>query len=192
MKNIMKRSVLILMAAAAFAVAARADDPSLTLTLSPTSGTVTGGPGSTVGFGFTLTDSGPYYVVLDDSSFIGSPLYASYTDYIASQFYVAGPGSAVISPFDPSTLSGTGEFDLYSTDPLYSVFSGIINIQYDLFSENPNDPNFDPDSWVGSGTLSDNVSVEVTPEPATWVLMLLPFAAMMFFGFRRQQAGLRF
>src|ERR1035438_2228910 len=89
MKCFVKRSVLMLMAAAALAVGAYADD--LSLTLIPVGGTVAGPPGSTVGWGFTLTDIGPDYVVLADSYFTGTPIYGSYTDYIASQFYVAGP-----------------------------------------------------------------------------------------------------
>ena len=194
MKNSIKRLVLTLMAAAVVAAAAHADDLSLTLT--PAGGAVSGAPGQAVGWGFTLTDTGPDYIVLADSYFVGSPVYGTYSDYIANQFYVAGPApesSVIVSPWDQSTQSGTGEFDLYSTDPVYSSFSGLINVDYDLFSVDPNDPNFDPGAdFVGSGTFSENASVNVTPEPATWVLMFLPIAALVFFSSRRNAAGLRF
>jgi hypothetical protein len=194
MKNSTMRIALTLMAAAALTAAAHADDLSLTLT--PASGTVSGAPGQAVGWGFTLTDSGPDYIVLADSYLVATPVYGTYTDYIVNQFYLAGPApesSVIVSPWDQSTQSGTGEFDLYSTDPVYSSFSGLINVDYDLFSVDPNNPNFDPGlDFVGSGTFSDSVTVNVTPEPATWVLMFLPIAAMVFFGFRRHPAGLRF
>jgi hypothetical protein len=191
MKFFAKRSVLILMAAAAFAVAAQASD--FSISLSPSSGPVTGGPGQAVGWGFTLTDSSPTdFIVLGNSSFVGTPLYGSYTDYIASssQLYVAGPfpeSSNIVSPWNQASQWGTGEFDLYSTDPVGTIFSGVLNIQYDVFSVDPNDPSFVPDvDTVGSGTFSENISVEVTPEPSTWTLMLLPFAGLIFFAARRQ------
>ncbi|MGO9340298.1 MAG: hypothetical protein ACLPY1_22610 [Terracidiphilus sp.] len=194
MKNSTKRFALTLMAAAALAVAAHADDLSLTLT--PASGTVSGAPGQAVGWGFTLTDNGPDYIVLADSYLVATPVYGTYIDYIANQFYVAGPAPespVIVSPWDQATQSGTGEFDLYSTDPVYVSFSGTINVDYDLFSVDPNSPIFDPGSdFIGSGTFSENVTVNATPEPATWVLMLLPFAALMFLGLRRHPAGLRF
>ena len=192
MKCFVKRSVLMLMAAAALAVGAYPDD--LSLTLIPVGGTVAGPPGSTVGWGFTLTDIGSNYVVLADSYFTGTPIYGSYTDYIASQFYVAGPApesATIVSPWNQIAMTGTGEFDLYPTDPANVSFTGTISIDYDLFSEDPNSPSFDPGSYVGSGTFSDPVQVDITPEPASWILMSLPFALLMLFGWRRQAAPLR-
>jgi len=193
MKCYVKRSVLTLMAAAAFAAGAHANDLSLTLT--PASGPVYGVAGQAVGWGFTLTDTGPDWVVLADSNFVGTPLYGSYSDYIASQFYVAGPApenTTIVSPWNQIAMTGTGEFDLYATDPGGASFSGVLNIDYDLFSVDPNDPSFDPDTdFVGSGTFSDPVEVTITPEPASWILMSLPFALSMLFAWRRQAAALR-
>jgi hypothetical protein len=180
------------MAAAAFAAGAYADDLSLTLT--PASGPVYGAAGQAVGWGFTLTDTGPDWVVLADSYFVGTPLYGSYSDYIASQFYLAGPGegTTIVSPWNQIAMTGTGEFDLYAIDPGGASFSGTINVDYDLFSVDPNDPSFDPDTdFVGPGTFSDPIQVEITPEPASWILMSLPFALLMLFTWRRQAATLR-
>jgi hypothetical protein len=192
MKCFVKRSVLTLMAAAAFAAGAHAGVLSLTLT--PASGPVYGAAGQAVGWGFTLTDNGPDWVVLADSYFVGTPLYGSYSDYIASQFYVAGPtpeNATVVSPWNQIAMTGTGEFDLYASDPGGVSFSGTIYVDYDLFSEDPNSPSFDPGSWVSSGTFSDPVQVVITPEPASWILMSLPFALSMLFAWRRQAATLR-
>ncbi|MGA3129367.1 MAG: hypothetical protein ABSD59_01110 [Terracidiphilus sp.] len=155
---------------------------SLSLTLTPASGAVGGAPGTAVGWGFTLTDtSNSDWIILDDSFFTGSPVYGTYTDYIANQFYVAGPSpepATVVSPWNQSAQTGTGEFDLYATDPSVS-FSGTISVDYSLYSEDPNSPDFDPDSLISSGTFTDPVSISVTPEPPTWALMILPFAALL-------------
>jgi hypothetical protein len=133
-------------------------------------------------------------VVLIGSNFVGTPLYGSYSDYIGSQLYVAGPAqenTTIVSPWNQIATTGTGEFDLYASDPGGVSFSGTIYVEYDLFSEDPNSPTFDPDSFVGSGTFSEPVQVDITPEPASWILMSLPFALLMLFARRRQAAALR-
>jgi len=186
------RRIALTLILAAFAVCAHADN--LQLTLVPASGDVGGTPGTAAGWGFTLTDTTSNYIVLNDSYFIGSPIYGSYLDYIASQFYVAGPApesSAVIEPWNQSALLGVGEFDLYATDPLNSVTTGTIFVDYSLFSEDPNNPNFDPGSFVSSGTFSDSVKITATPEPSTWMLMLLPLVGVLLLAGRRQSDGIK-
>ncbi len=190
MKCFAIRSVLTLMAAAAFAAGAYADD--LSLTLIPASGPVYAEPGQVVGWGFTLTNTGSDYVLLYDSDFVGTPLYGSYTDYIVNQFYVAGPGegTTIVSPWNQTNQTGTGEFDLYASDPVVVSFSGTINVDYDLFSVDPYSENFDPDTdFISSGTFSDPVQVTITPEPASWILMSLPFALLMLITWRRKAAA---
>jgi hypothetical protein len=87
-------------------------------------------------------------------------------------------------------MTGTGEFDLFATDPPGISFSGTINVDYDLFSVDPNNPNFDPDTdFIGSGTFSDPVEVYVSPEPASRTLLSLPLALLMLLAWRRQAAA---
>jgi hypothetical protein len=186
----MKRFLVALtLAVTAGAIGAHASPFSLTLTHA--GGEEFGPAGSAVGWSFSVTDTSPSdWIVLDDSSLTISPVYGTYTDYIASQFYVAGPSpesTTIISPFDQSAQTGTGEFDLFASDPLGASFSGTINVDYSVFSQDPNDPNFDPDtSFIGNGTFKDPVSVTVTPEPPTWALLIVPFAALLAAGRRRR------
>jgi hypothetical protein len=170
--------VLLFVVAAVFAACVQAD--TLSLTLIPTSGEVSGAPGAVVGWGFTLTDTvAGEWIVLDDS-YVGGGLntgvYGSYVDYVVSQFVVAGPSpesSTVAEPWDQATTMGTGEFDLDAIVPLGTVITGTINVDYDLFSVDPNDPAFDPGAdLIGSGTFTDSASILVTPEPASWLLLL--------------------
>jgi hypothetical protein len=185
----MKRIAFVIFAVA-LATSAHASNlpPGLGLTLT-NNGDVAGPAGSAVGWGFTLTDTSSDWVVLDDSYFLGSPLYGSYEDYISNQFYLAGPSpesTTVSEPWNQGSQLGTGEFDLFATDPPTS-FSGSVNVDYDLFSVDPNDPNFDPDvDFVSSGTFSDPVEITITPEPSSWMLIGLPLAALMLVGYRRQ------
>ncbi len=178
---------LILVSFAACAHAAN-----LQLTVTPTSGNVAGAPGTAVGWGFTLTNTSTNYVILNDSYFVGSPIYGSYVDYVSSQFYVAGPTpeSPVLSEtWNRSTQLGLGEFDLYASDPSNSVTAGTLFVDYSVFSQDPNSPSFDPGSFVSSGTLSDPVQIAATPEPSTWTLLLLPLFGLILLAGRRQQAG---
>jgi hypothetical protein len=70
-------------------------------------------------------------------------------------------------------VSGTGEFDLFAIVPPGTLITGTISVDYDLFSDDPNDPNFDPGAdFIGSGTFKDTASILVTPEPASWLLLL--------------------
>jgi hypothetical protein len=162
---------------AVFAACVQAD--TLSLTLIPTGGEVAGAPGTVVGWGFTLTDTvADEWVVLDDSYVGGglnSGLYGSYSDYVSSQFVVAGPSpesSPVAEPWVQG-VSGTGEFDLFAIVPPGTLITGTISVDYDLFSDDPNDPNFDPGAdFIGSGTFKDTASILVTPEPASWLLLL--------------------
>jgi hypothetical protein len=152
------------------------------------SGAAGGLPGTTVGWGFTLTDtSTSNWIVLNDSTFIGSPVYGSYTDYVSSMFYVAGPSSTLQVSWNKALLSGTGEFDIFATDPAGAVTPGTINVDYSVFSQDPNSPTFDPSSLVTSGTFSDPVQIEVTPEPASWTLLIAAaLLSAMLPGWRRR------
>jgi hypothetical protein len=167
----------------------------LSLTLIPTGGEVAGAPGTAVGWGFTLTDTTTDWVVLDDSNFVASPVYGSYTDYVVSQFVVAGPSPespTVAEPWDQATTMGTGEFDIFATDPPGTLVTGTINVDYDLFSDDPNDPNFDPGAdFIGSGTFTDTASVlvTVTPEPGSWVLLLSAILVTFMLAARLRIAG---
>src|SRR5689334_2177161 len=83
------------------------------LTLSPASGGLSGSPGATVGWGFTLTNTTDFAVVTG-TSFVPSPLSSvgTYEDYLGPRGtpVIVGPGpldSPVYSePFNSGTQTG--------------------------------------------------------------------------------------
>lgn len=193
----MKRITLALLIAAAFAACAQAGP--LSLTLLPTSGIVTGSPGTVVGWGFTITYSGPSdWVLLTGSEFTGSTVYGSYVDYLSlsnAPLYVAGPSpesSTISQSWDPSSNPplGLGEFDINATALPGAIIAGTIQVDYQVFSEDPNDPNFDPGSFVSSGTVSASAEVGVTPEPACLLTMSTALLPLAFAGLRRRRSRL--
>jgi hypothetical protein len=176
----MKRITLAILIAAAIAACAQAAILP-TLTLLPGNGNVAGLPGTVVGWGFTLTFNDPSdWVILTGSEFTGSPVYGTYVDYLSmatAPAYVAGPApesSTVQQAWNSSLLLGVGEFDINPTALIDAVIKGNIVVHYSVFSMDPKDPNFNPDTStvVADATLSAPAQVTVTPEPSSLLLML--------------------
>jgi hypothetical protein len=176
----MKRITLAIVIAAVFAACAQAAAIP-TLTLLPANGQVAGLPGTVVGWGFTLTYTDPSdWVILTGSEFTGSPVYGTYVDYLSlatAPLYVAGPApesSTVQQAWVSSSMLGVGEFDINSTALIDAVIKGNIVVHYSVFSMDPNDPAFNPDTStvVADATLSEAAQITVTPEPSSLSLML--------------------
>ena len=152
---------------------------SISIEAIPANGIVSGLPGAVVGWGFTLTDTDPSnWVVLAASSFTGSQVFGTYVDYLGlptAPLYVAGPApesATVTQSWDPTMQLGLGEFDIHSTAIPNLAISGNLVVEYDVFSQDPNDPNFDPNSFVTGGKIAVPVSVQVAPEPESqWLLL---------------------
>jgi hypothetical protein len=176
----MKRITLAILITAVVAACAQAAAIP-TLTLLPANGQVAGLPGTVVGWGFTLTFTDPSdWVILTGSEFTGSPVYGSYVDYLSlgsAPLYVAGPApesSTVQQAWVSSSMLGVGEFDINSTALIDAVIKGNIVVHYSVFSMDPNDPAFNPDTSmvVADATLSEAAQITVTPEPSSLSLML--------------------
>jgi hypothetical protein len=180
--KVVRRFSIAMLALIAMGSVARADSTP-TLTLDPLNGALSGAAGSTVGWGFTISNS-TNFLVITSSDFCVGPISSpcsnslgTYTDFIASnQFVVVGPApesSSVTQAFDNSLLTGIGSFLINSTaNPGDSVIGQIV-LTYDLFSVSPNSPNFDPaaDTISLGNILTASASVSVTgtsvPEPGT-------------------------
>ena len=139
------------------------------LQLDPANGAVSGTPGATVGWGFTLSNDADYLVVTS-ASFSAPLSIGTFTDYISQQFFVVGP--PLTQEFKPILMTGIGSFAIDSNATIGSVVNNPIVLTYDLFSVSPNDPSFDPDTDTisNSNIVTASASVRVIPEPASIVL----------------------
>jgi hypothetical protein len=162
-------------------------------TLTP-SGDVSGTPGSTVGWGFTIQNDTDY-VEITSAQYCVNPVnfplvctssaLGTFTDFI-SQFndiIVGPPGgtdpSSVSQNFDPIGLTGIGSFAI--DNGASGGDQGQIVLTYNLTSLDPRDPNAVP-----RGTdlaMSANASVTVTggsvPEPGTAAMMVVALAGFV-------------
>ena len=167
-----------------------------TLTLAPANGSLSGSAGSTVGWGFTISNSSDFLVVTGSDFCVGvisSPCsngLGAYSDFIGtSQFVVVGPSPespSITQGFNAVNQTGVGSFAINSNATVGNSVAGQIVVDYDLFSVSPNDPTFNPtvDTISTGNMLTANASITVTagsatPEPATGAIMLVGILAVI-------------
>ncbi len=188
-------SILILAGLAAVGQPARA---TTLFQLIPANGVIAGLPGSTVGWGFTITNTIDYVNVTNSQFCEGvqtppcTHAIGTYTDFIGSNFLVIGPSPespTVTQNFDATLTTGVGSFAINSNASSVNHAIGEIILTYDVYTVSPNDPNFDPfdpNQVVSTGNIvSLDATVNVVPEPATFALAGSVLAALAALGFRR-------
>ena len=193
----MKLMNIAILGAAVFATFSPASPLLPTITTIPASGNVSGPPGSVVGWGFTLTNLDPSdWVILTGSSFTGSQVQGTYVDYLSlasAPVYVAGPSpesSTITQTWNLASQLGLGEFDINPT-AAPGLITGNIVVHYSEFSQDPNDPNFDPDTStvIADATLSAPASIGVVPEPGTLGLIFAGALPLAFWSYRKAGRG---
>jgi len=176
---------------------AYADPLPLSLVLNPANGAISGAPGDTIGWGFTLTNPDNTFAVITSASFCGSILTSpcstplgNFTDFIAQfNFTVIGPNGTESAVYDPLSFTGIGSYTINSGAAGGDSFFGQLVLTYDLYT----DIN-DPLSLIGSDNrLSAAASVSVTgasptsvPAPGTLSLMSSALAGLYMMLRRRQ------
>ena len=156
------------------------------LTLNPGTGIVSGAPGTTVGWGFTLSnDVGflvPSLVVFCEGPFSSgcTNTHGTFTDFAAQfQFNVVGP--TVVQSFNSTTQQGIGSFAINANAPFGAKDIGTIFLVYDTFSCDITDVNCNPIQTGFSQRLAVSAEVDVTgvPEPAALELTALGFLGII-------------
>jgi hypothetical protein len=184
----------------ALLVMARAD---ATPIFTPLPDSISGQPGSIVGWGFSVTPDPVFAVSVIDSFVLvpSDPSFGSYTDIIS---YAGGPSAGMLLPGDPnwvegfhydpdpSLQTGLGWFQIDPSTPVGGIYTALAHIDYELFI-------------VGGqicpcyvATESAEVQVRVTtdtvttptPEPATGALVVIAGAGLLVFS-RRTKARWR-
>lgn len=170
------------------------------LQLDPLGGAISGLPGSTIGWGFNLSNS-ENYLVVTSAVFEPATALGTFTDFIsASNFFVVGPApnasTVWAQSFNAVTQTGIGSFAIDAGAAGGSVASGQIVLTYDLFSRSPLDALFNPDTdTLSNGNLltaqaSVGVTGTVVPLPGAVWLFGSALAGLVSFARRRQEDAL--
>ena len=112
----------------------------------------------------------------------------TYSDLIGTGFVVLAPAGNCCG--DPQTIAGTsiGTFAISPLSPL-GLINGFLEIDYALFSADPNDPNFNPDTQTVNPDVRAfaPVAVDVAPEPgAFWLFAFGAVPVLLGSLFRRR------
>jgi hypothetical protein len=164
------------------AMVARADDTTFSLL---NGGIAVASQGQTTGWGYTLSETGPDYLVVDsfqfcaDASCFTIPGGGTFTDYSGYNFYTLGPapddslsylGTTTTEPWVLDT-TGAGDFSILPSTPPGDI-NGYIVLTYDLFSCDPTSGSCANPTDTSSLTLAAPATVEVTPEPNPALLLM--------------------
>lgn len=181
----------------ALSLAANAD--SVSLTLDPISGIVSGSPGDNVGWGYTIDNNTSFNLLVAYSAFCesGQDLLiggcspnlgtSSYNDFTLFNYILIAPGDSASAALDPNALSGLGE---YSIDPTITsgTDSGFITLVYDLYNGAPSPTteicqNSQVCDWEVSAAATVNVvsPTGAVPEPRMAIPLALALAAFVIF-----------
>jgi len=155
------------------------------LTLSPTN-SLTGVPGSTVGWGFTLTNDVNWIEVVQAQFCLDSPL-GNPCFNASTQFFdiisnppndvIVGPGGTATQPYTPAQNKGLGSFAINAGAANGSTVSGNILLTYNTFDSDPNSGG----NQIGvNNAISAPAGVTaIVPEPSGLVLMAIALAALL-------------
>jgi len=171
-------------------------------------GLIGGEPGTTIGWGFSITNDTGFFLLVDSSQFCQpgqdpqfttcTQQFGTYTDLIATDVTIIGPGATLTETYnptgDPNTQSGLGSYSIDPAAPLLAIDTGVIVLTYQEFTGNPliggtqesGDIELGLNDLAGGGS-SGAAAVEVTPEPATLALVTLGLTAGVLFRRLREQ-----
>lgn len=144
--------------------------------LDPVGGALSGGPGDTVGWGFTISnDSTTEWLVLTASGFPLAPGWLAYTDLVIAQYILLGPSASLAQVYNPVGPTGAGSVAIDALADLGWTASGTLELMYDTYD---GDPDRDGSQIGFSDTATSAVSVTVAdsgtvPLPTSAALVAL-------------------
>jgi len=150
-----------------------ADDYSFSLL--PGSGNVSGAPGSTVGWGYSITnDSSTYWLMTTD---LNADPFLNGTPNLIFDFPGLAPGTTVTEPFDPIAPAGLYELTWDNSAPPGFANSGNFVVSAEWWNGDP----FGGGTYVMDApdeSQAYSATVTAVPEPAILALLLTGLAGM--------------
>ena len=160
-----------------------------TFSLLPGDGSITGGPGETVGWGYSIENqSSSFWLV---TTGVAPDAFQFGTPNLIFDFPILAPGSTATAPFDAATPTGLLSFTWDASAPLGAVESGIFLLNAEWWD---GDPFSGGQLAFAASPLSQPYNATVVPEPGSGSLLALPLLVASAIGVirrRKQSAALR-
>jgi len=140
------------------------------LTLDPASGNISGAPGSTVGWGYTITNNTTDWL---ETLSLSAGSFTNGTPNAIFDFPTVGPGSSATEPF--SATSGLYSFTWDATAPVGTVNNGVFTVSSDYYSGDPSAPSSVDLGAAPDATAAYSVTATApvaTPEPTSLILLM--------------------
>lgn len=174
---------LLVVTVLALAVAPASADV-VVFTLDPLDGALYGQPGQALGWGLTIQNDSPGWLVIANLGFTYemSQGIGIFTDFLTPKFQfpapAVAPGDTWSQMFDASHSKGLGSYEILDFAVPGDRASGYLDVIYDIHSIDPNAPDWDPfnDTVQSSqARLPASVTYETAstvPEPGTLTLLI--------------------
>jgi hypothetical protein len=155
------------------------------LSLSPTTGDITGAPGTTTGWGFYLSSDDTDWISIT-SVFILSQSelgFGTFHDLLSIQGgptdFVFAPNSTAWSESYDGLGNGLGSFDVSALDASGTFDTGTIRVLFDAYIGDPNVSGvYDYSSYMDVTFLVEALTPVPTPEPGSGYLLLTGLIAL--------------
>jgi hypothetical protein len=186
------RLILIAMGLMAMSFPASASTIVVTFTLSPSNGLVAGPPGTSVGWGYTVSTNADYVTI--ESITFGDETPVGIFSTPGIPFTAATSTSPITSPW-AMNISGL-QYDISGSELVGASSQGIMTLTYDAFTDSTETDQIVFGDTVNAQTgrfdaYSNPIAeVDVTPEPGSTGLIGMGCAALaMLWGARRRRSG---
>jgi hypothetical protein len=149
-----------------------------TFSLLPESGSIGGGPGQTVGWGYSIENQSTTHWLV--TSGLAPNSFQFGTPELLFDFPILEPGSSVSTPYDPSASTGLLALTWDASAPSGSVESGSFLLNAEWWN---GDPLAGGQFAFAASPASQSYQATVAPEPGTAALLGL---ALLVAGVRRR------
>jgi hypothetical protein len=162
-------------------------DSSYTFSVLPPSGNIVGPSGSTIGWGYSITNEDLALWLLT-SNLTSSPFAAGTADASLFDFPVVAPNSTVSLPYDPVAHTGLFALTWDTGAPVGFINTGVFTLSAQFWTGNPSAggsflKNAADETSAYSATASSPTGVPL-PEPSSLALMLAGFLILLLIQYR--------
>ena len=184
----MKTLLIALLLTAGHAMAAEIYD----FTLLPQSGAISGAPGATIGWGYSIhNESTSFWLVTTDLSAGG---FQNATPNLLFDFPDIAPGATVTVPYNALTAAGLYQIAWDANSPSGFVNSGLFSLMAEWWNGDPQGSGqFQFAASSAAQPYTATVAGSSVPEPATIALVALPLLLFLVSGScrgrRQREAG---